>query len=97
MIKYKAETALSLLVAITLFAIVILSFSQWQSAQNRRLNQHFQQQQAIIILENQLALKLAGLDCEPSITQNQIRYEIQCNGNRLSIRFPLGKIELNND
>ncbi|EPZ28325.1 DUF5374 domain-containing protein [Mannheimia haemolytica] len=93
MIKYKAETALSLLVAITLFAIVVLSFSQWQSAQNHRLNQHFQQQQAVMILENQLALKLAGLDCESSITQNQI----QCSGNRLTIRFPLGKIELNND
>lgn len=51
MIKYKAETALSLLVAITLFAIVVLSFSQWQSAQNHRLNQHFQQQQAVMILE----------------------------------------------
>ncbi|EPY99301.1 hypothetical protein L278_02045 [Mannheimia haemolytica D35] len=50
-----------------------------------------------MILENQLALKLAGLDCESSITQNQIRYQIQCPGNRLTIRFPLGKIELNND
>lgn len=53
--------------------------------------------QAVMILENQLALKLAGLDCESSITQNQIRYQIQCPGNRLTIRFPLGKIELNND
>ncbi|WP_275686891.1 DUF5374 domain-containing protein [Mannheimia haemolytica] len=44
-----------------------------------------------------MPLKLAGLDCESSITQNQIRYQIQCSGNRLTIRFPLGKIELNND
>ncbi|MEG9533118.1 DUF5374 domain-containing protein [Mannheimia indoligenes] len=40
---------------------------------------------------------MAGLDCERQIEQNNIRYDIQCSGNKLSIRFPLGKIELNND
>ncbi|MEG9476591.1 DUF5374 domain-containing protein [Mannheimia bovis] len=95
--KYKAESTISLLVAIALFTIVVLSFSHWQSEQNRRVNIHFQQQQAAVILENQIALQLAGLDCERQIEQNNIRYDIQCSGNKLSIRFPLGKIELNND
>ncbi|AHG76852.1 hypothetical protein X874_2140 [Mannheimia varigena USDA-ARS-USMARC-1312] len=83
--------------AIALFTIVVLSFSHWQSEQNRRVNAHFQQQQAAVILENQIALRLSGLDCERQIEQNNIRYDIQCSGNKLSIRFPLGKIELNND
>ncbi|QNS15768.1 DUF5374 domain-containing protein [Mannheimia bovis] len=95
--KYKAESTISLLVAVALLAIVMLSFSYWQSEQNRRVNTHFQQQQAAVILENQIALQLAGLDCERQIEQNHIRYDIQCSGNKLSIRFPLGKIELNND
>ncbi|AWW33936.1 hypothetical protein CT138_03335 [Mannheimia varigena] len=95
--KYKAESTISLLVAIALFTIVVLSFSHWQSEQNRRVNAHFQQQQAAVILENQIALQLSGLDCERQIEQNNIRYDIQCSGNKLSIRFPLGKIELNND
>ncbi|WP_025247138.1 DUF5374 domain-containing protein [Mannheimia varigena] len=95
--KYKAESTISLLVAIALFTIVVLSFSHWQSEQNRRVNAHFQQQQAAVILENQIALRLSGLDCERQIEQNNIRYDIQCSGNKLSIRFPLGKIELNND
>ncbi|MFA9488923.1 MULTISPECIES: DUF5374 domain-containing protein [unclassified Mannheimia] len=95
--KYKAESTISLLVAVALFAIVVLSFSYWQSEQNRRVNTHFQQQQAAVILENQIALQLAGLACEKQIEQNNIRYEIQCSENKLSIRFPLGKIELNKD
>lgn len=95
--KYKAESTISLLVAIALFAVVVLSFSYWQSEQNKRVNTHFQQQQAAAILENQIALQLAGLECEKQIEQNNIRYEIQCSGNKLRIRFPLGKIELNND
>lgn len=97
MSKYKAETVISLLVAILLFSIIILVFGHWQSEQNRQLNLHFQKQQAMQILEDQIALKLAGLDCEAKILQNQVKYEIQCSGNRISILFPLGKIDLNND
>ncbi|MEG9533117.1 hypothetical protein [Mannheimia indoligenes] len=50
--KYKAESTISLLVAIALFTIVVLSFSHWQSEQNRRVNIHFQQQQAAVIKSN---------------------------------------------
>ncbi|QIM67442.1 hypothetical protein A4G16_08725 [Mannheimia granulomatis] len=95
--KYKAETTISLLVAISLFAVIVLVFSQWQSVQNRLLNKQFQQQQAVQILENQIALKLARLECESSLTQNSVYYQIQCSSNQQSVRFPLGKIELNND
>ncbi|QTM01185.1 DUF5374 domain-containing protein [Mannheimia sp. ZY171111] len=95
--KYKAETTISLLVAVILFSIVALSFSHWQSEQNRQINQYFQQQQAAGILENQIALQLAGLECETNLVQNDMRYEVQCLGNKLSVRYPLGKIELNND
>lgn len=95
--KYKAETSLSLLVAISLLTVVVLTFSRWQSVQNQQLNQHFQHQQAVQILENQIALKLAGLECENTLTQNGVDYQIQCAENRLRIQFPLGKIELNND
>lgn len=95
--KYKAETSLSLLVAISLFALVVMVFSRWQSLQNKQLNQHFQHQQAVQILENQIALKLAELECENSLTQNNVGYQIQCSANQLRIAFPLGKIELNND
>lgn len=95
--KYRAETTLSLLVAITLFALILLVFSHWQTEQNYRLSKHFQQQQAAQLLENQIALKLANLDCESQITQNGISYQIECPTHRLSIQFPLGKIELNND
>lgn len=93
----KAETALSLLVAITLLSVLILVFNRWQTEQNRQLNHYFQRQQAVQILENQIALKLAGQDCETSITQNQIRFEISCSGSRKIVRFPLGEVELNND
>lgn len=95
--KYRAETTISLLIAIVIFSILILVFSHWQSAQNKRLNLYFQKQQAVQILESQIALKLAGLACENHIIQNQVRYEIYCSATQFSIRFPLGEIELNND
>ncbi|QLB15575.1 hypothetical protein A6B39_08970 [Mannheimia granulomatis] len=95
--KYMAETTVSLLVAVSLFAVIVLVFSRWQSVQNQQLSKQFQQQQAVQILENQIALKLAELECENSLTQNDVGYQIQCSANQLRIAFPLGKIELNND
>lgn len=95
--KYPAETTLSLLIAILIFSLLVLFFGRWQTSQHQQINQHFQRQQAVQILENQLALTLAELDCESSVTQNQIRYDIQCTGSQKRIRFPLGSIELNND
>lgn len=97
MTKYQAETTLSLLVAMTLFTLILFVFSHWQSEQNYRLNKHYQQQQAAKLLENQIALELADLDCESHIIQNGISYQIECLAHKKSIRFPLGKIDLNND
>lgn len=92
--KYRAETVLSVLVAIMLFSVMVLTFNHWQSEQNRQLNYHLQRQQAVQILVNQIALKLADVECEKAVVQNQVRYEIQC---LEAIRFPLGEIKLNSD
>lgn len=92
--KYRAETALSVLVAIMLFSVMVLTFNHWQSEQNRQLNYHLQRQQAVQILVNQIALKLVDVECEKAVVQNQVRYEIQC---LEAIRFPLGEIKLNID
>lgn len=92
--KYRAETALSVLVAIMLFSVMVLTFNHWQSEQNRQLNYHLQRQQAVQILVNQIALKLVDVECEKAVVQNQVRYEIQC---LEAIRFPLGEIKLNSD
>lgn len=92
--KYRAETVLSVLVAIMLFSVMVLTFNHWQSEQNRQLNYHLQRQQAVQILVNQIALKLVDVECEKAVVQNQVRYEIQC---LEAIRFPLGEIKLNSD
>lgn len=95
--KYQAETAISLLMVMILFALIIFSFGHWQAEQNYRLSKNYQQQQAAQLLENQIALKLAGLECESNVVQNEINYQIECATHKISITFPLGKIELNND
>lgn len=90
--RLNAETLVSVLVAITIFSILFLSYSKWQQRQTLAENTLYQKQQALQIAENQIALKLAKLDCESAITQNQILFKIQCNDNEIEVRYPLGKI-----
>lgn len=91
---FKAESFISLLVALTLFLILLLSFSQWQNQYNQRSAKLFQKQQALRIAENQLALKMAGEQCEAQLQQNRILFTIQCNQTEINVRFPLGEYRL---
>lgn len=90
----KAETALSLLVAIALFSIVYLSYSQWQSQQNQRLETLYQTQIAWLVLENQLAFRLAGMPCKGSDLENNLQIRLECNERQMKAYFPLGEITL---
>lgn len=90
----KAETFVSLLVAISLFSIIFMSFSYWQTEQNKNLAEIYQQQQALQIAENQLALQMAGLSCENRVEQNHLSFEVQCISQKISVIYPLGRVEI---
>ncbi|QIM62221.1 hypothetical protein A1D29_02280 [Pasteurellaceae bacterium Orientalotternb1] len=93
---FKAESYMALLVAISLFAISFWVYSHWQTQQNHRTHFLYQQQQALQIAENQLALMLAGQSCKRSVSQNNLQFFIECNDRQLKIRFPLGEINVPN-
>lgn len=91
----KAESGLSLLIALSLFAIVSLSAMKWQQSQIHQTTYLYQQQQALLIAENQIDRQLARQQCEQIVEQNGIRFEIQkCTPQLIQIKFPLGNIEI---
>lgn len=92
----KAENSLSMMLAIALFAILCLSYMAWQSQQARQYAQIYQQQQALQIVENQIALKMVGKarDCESRVQQNGITFEITCSTNRIQVLFPTGEVTI---
>lgn len=94
---FYAETFLSLLVIIAIFALICLGYLQWQSQQNRQVNFIFQQQQALQIAENQLARKMAAVNCESAVEQNQLRFVIECQTNKIEVKFPLGSVVVTTD
>ncbi len=90
----KSETFLSILIAMGFFSILLLNYSSWESWQIRKQNLIYQQQQALQIIENQIALQMANINCETKINQNQINFYITCRENAVKVKFPLGEIEI---
>lgn len=89
----KAESSLSLLVALLLFSIIYVSWSSWQSQQNAQSQAIFQRQQALQIAENQIARLLAGMPCQNRVEQNGIRFEIRrCSSREIAIFYPQGNV-----
>ncbi|QLB20882.1 hypothetical protein A6B43_04745 [Vespertiliibacter pulmonis] len=92
----KAETGISVLMTISLFAIMLFSYNKWQSKQTRLANFLYQQQQALQIAENQIALKMANRECERLVKQNNLLFTVQCNHSFIKVIFPLGEIKVGN-
>ncbi len=92
--QLKAETFTSLLIGIFLFSILFVIYEKWQSRHFKVESFLYQQRQAMQISENQLSLKMAGLPCETRVKQNNITFIIQCNENKIEVKFPAGKFSL---
>ncbi|WP_244298124.1 DUF5374 domain-containing protein [Actinobacillus vicugnae] len=90
----KSESFIAILVGILIFSTLFLTTSKWLSHQTEKINLIYQQQQALQIAENQLALKYAKKPCEAAIQQNHLTFTIECQTNKISVAFPLGKIEI---
>ncbi|MDP8033743.1 DUF5374 domain-containing protein [Pasteurella atlantica] len=92
--QFKAETFISVIVAILLSSIIFLSYSKWQKHQNKKEVLIYQRLQAMQIAENQLSLKMAKLPCQSSIKQNEITFIVNCRHNEIKVTFPLGEFYL---
>ena len=92
--KIKAETFVSLLVVLTLFALIWLSYTAWLQTQSQKQSQLYQEQQALQIVENQLALQMVGMTCESQVQQNQLVFHIQCSSNVITVKYPQGQVTI---
>lgn len=91
----RAESAITVLVAMLLFALMWLVYVQWQAVQNQQAILLFQRQQALQIAENQIARQMAGLGCERRVQQNGVSFQIEkCSVQQILIRFPTGEVKL---
>lgn len=90
----KSESFISILIGIIIFSLIFIVILRWGSYQTRKINYIYQQQQALQIIENQLALRYAKEPCESYIQQNHLKFTIECQENKMRVTFPLGKIEI---
>lgn len=91
---FKAESLISLLIAMALFAMLAMSFMAWQQSQLEHGIKNYQQQQALQVAENQLALQMAKLGCESQAVINNVKFTIQCQTSQIKVTYPLGQVEI---
>lgn len=91
----QGSSSLSILLAISLFTMLLLTTQQWLNKQQQQATKIYQQYQAVLIAENQLAQQYLGLSCQHQITLNGTLFQIDClNAQEILVRFPLGEFKL---
>ncbi|WP_420913777.1 DUF5374 domain-containing protein [Aggregatibacter actinomycetemcomitans] len=68
--------------------------NQWGNVQRKSAVEIYQRFQAIQIAENQHQRRFLGLPCESQVQQNQIRFQVICSQNQVSVKYPRGEISL---
>lgn len=90
----RGMSLLTLLVTLGIFSGIFLSINQWHSIQRKSAVEIYQRFQGIQIAENQRQRLFLGLPCESSVTQNELRFQISCQLNKVTVRYPQGEITL---
>lgn len=93
-IRQKGMSLLSLLVTLSVFSGLFLTFNQWGNVQRKSAVEIYQRFQAIQLAENQRQRQFLGLSCESSIYQNHIHFHITCTQNQVTVKYPRGEIRL---
>ena len=93
-IRQKGMSLLSLLVALSLFSGIFLTFNQWGHAQRKSAMEIYQRFQGIQIAENQRQRQFLGLSCDSEVYQNHIRFQVVCRQNQVTVKYPRGEISL---
>ena len=77
-----------------LFSVLFLVFNQWTTEQRKSAVKIYQDFQAIQIAENQAQRQFLGLACEQLIQQNSLTFRVQCQNERVIVRYPMGEISI---
>ncbi|WP_273393787.1 DUF5374 domain-containing protein [Actinobacillus porcinus] len=89
----KGMSLLTLLISLSIFSGIFLAVNQWTAYQRKSAVEIYQRYQAIQIAENQKQRQFLGLECESTVSQNGIRFQVQCSV-PLIVRYPAGEIRL---
>ena len=92
-INQKGMSLVSLLVTLSVFSGLFLTFNQWGNLQRKSAVEIYQRFQAIQLAENQHQ-RFLGLPCESNVLQNQIRFRVTCTQNQVTVKYPRGEISL---
>ena len=90
----KGMSLTTLLFSLALFSVLFIAFNQWTASQRKITVKTYQDFQAIQIAENQAQRQFLGLPCEQLIQQNSLTFRIQCENERVIVRYPIGEISI---
>ena len=90
----KGMSLTTLLFSLALFSVLFIAFNQWTASQRKSAVKTYQDFQAIQIAENQAERQFLGLPCEQLIQQNSLTFRIQCENERVIVRYPIGEISI---
>ena len=84
----------TLLFSLALFSVLFIDFNQWTASQRKSAVKTYQDFQAIQVAENQAQRQFLGLACEQLIQQNGLTFRVQCQNERVIVRYPMGEISI---
>lgn len=90
----KGMSLTTLLFSLALFSVLFIAFNQWMASQRKSAVKTYQDFQAIQIAENQAQRQFLGLPCEQLIQQNSLTFRVQCQNERVIVRYPMGEISI---
>lgn len=90
----KGMSLTTLLFSLALFSVLFIVFNQWTASQRKSAMKTYQNFQAIQVAENQAQRQFLGLACEQLIQQNGLTFRVQCQNERVIVRYPMGEISI---
>ena len=90
----KGMSLTTLLFSLALFSVLFIDFNQWTASQRKSAVKTYQDFQAIQVAENQAQRQFLGLACEQLIQQNGLTFRVQCQNERVIVRYPMGEISI---
>ncbi|WP_192881461.1 DUF5374 domain-containing protein [Haemophilus haemolyticus] len=90
----KGMSLTTLLFSLALFSVLFIAFNQWTESQRKSAVKTYQDFQAIQVAESQAQRQFLGLACEQLIQQNGLTFRVQCENERVIVRYPMGEISI---
>ena len=90
----KGMSLTTLLFSLALFSVLFIAFKQWTASQRKSAVKTYHDFQAIQVAEHQAQRQFLGLACEQLIQQNGLTFRVQCENERVIVRYPMGEISI---